>query len=127
MNTYEIGFHIIPTIEESEAEGIFSLVKTSIEKSGSIISEEKSEVMELAYSIRHLPAGSTKYNIYDKSFFSSIKFDMEEDKLKSFEEEVKGVENIFRYMIIKTVREDTRFGELEEEDGKVEEVVVKTK
>ena len=123
---YEIGFHIMPTVSEEKIGDEVAIIRSAIEKAeGMIVSESFPQMKPLAYSMeKHI---DTKKVRFDKAYFGWVKFEMSPDLIS----EVKGVadthQNILRYLIIKTVRENTmrevkeRITEEKKEKGEVSE------
>ena len=64
---------------------------------------------ELAYAITKV-AESKKYN-YDEAYFGWIKFEILVSELAKIEAALKVAKNILRYLIMKTIRENTMFSE----------------
>lgn len=103
---YEIGFHIVSTVEEEKVASEFGLIKSLIEKSGgTIISDEYPKLVELAYEIKKSIEG--KNQVFSTAYFGWIKFEMKTSNVAVFKEEVDINKNILRYLIIKTVKEST--------------------
>ncbi len=104
---YELGYHMVPTLTEEEVLNEVNALRVAIEESdGKVISEGEPERIDLAYTFVIGEGGrNTKY---DTSFFGWIKFEFDPKQLSVFEEEfVKHNKNIMRYLLIKTVAEDT--------------------
>lgn len=103
---YEVGYHILPTIEESavveEAEKIKSAV---VEKGGSVISEETPKIMNLAYDISK--SVNAKRQNYGKAYFGWIKFEAEPGVLADIKDQIDAMGSILRFIIVKTVKADT--------------------
>jgi len=103
---YEIGFHVVPTVTEEEVVFVANTVKDLIESAkGAIIMDQNPSLMDLAYSIDHIVAN--KKSIYNSAYFGWIKFQMEPEAIHSIKDGLEKNENVFRFLIIKTVKEDT--------------------
>lgn len=103
---YEIGFHIMPTVSEEKLGDEVAVIRSAIEKAeGMIVAEGFPQMRQLSYSMEKYI--DTKKVRFDKAYFGWIKFEMAPDLIA----EVKGVadihESLLRYIIIKTVRENT--------------------
>ena len=106
---YEIGYHIIPTVKEEDIEKtvgeIRKVIESSVEKTA-FIAEGAPSLMKLAYpmSVRE----GEKYTEYDRGYFGWIKFEAPASIVAVLNNALKINPNILRFVIWKTVREDTR-------------------
>src|SRR3989338_692451 len=106
---YEIGYHIIPTVKEEDIEKtvgeIRKVIESSVEKTA-FIAEGAPSLMKLAYpmSVRE----GEKYTEYDRGYFGWIKFEAPASIVAVLNNALKTNPNILRFVIWKTVREDTR-------------------
>lgn len=119
---YEIGFHLIPLVAEDEVATHVSGVKSILDKAGArVIAEEAPALTELAYTISKRIKGSRED--FDTAYFGWIKFVAEREAIKEIDEAVRATEEILRFIIVKTLQEDTRFKREEEgeEDGSDDE------
>lgn len=106
---YELGFHIIPSLSEDEVSKEFAEIKAFIEKfGGEIISEGSPKAMQLAYIMAKKQEG--KNAKFDSSFFGWVKFEAGPENAISLKEDMDLRKSILRFIIIKTVREDTSIG-----------------
>ncbi len=103
---YEIGYHIVPLVAEEGVPAKAGEVKAVIEKQkGVMIADEMPKLMPLAYTIAKTVEG--KKHIFDKAYFGWIKFEVDSAALPAIEEALKANENVLRFLLIKTVRENT--------------------
>ena len=103
---YEIGFHILPSIAPEKLAAEVSAVKEVMEKKkSSFISEDFPKLKQLSYSIRKQVQG--KYQKFNSAYFGWVKFETEPEMLLEIKKELDKNTNILRYLIIKTVRENT--------------------
>jgi ribosomal protein S6 len=106
---YEIGYHIIPTVKEEDIEKtvgeIRKVIEASVEKAG-FIAEGAPLLIKLAYpmSVRE----GEKYTEYDRGYFGWIKFEAPASAVAVLDNALKTNTNVLRFVIWKTVREDTR-------------------
>lgn len=109
LRIYEIGYHIIPTVKEEDIEKIVGEVRTVIEKAGgSFIAEGAPSLIKLSYAMKaHAGAGDKKAE-YDRGYFGWIKFEANVSIVSSLSEALRANPNFLRFIIWKTVREDTR-------------------
>ncbi len=103
---YEISFIFDNKLDESAALEKGNAIKQSIATlGGSFISEEAPYMRELAYEmIRVQNNVNVRFNV---GYFGWIKFEMEAGKVKELEKGLKLDEQIVRFLIVKTVRENT--------------------
>jgi ribosomal protein S6 len=103
---YEIGFHLIPLVSEDEVASHVSTIKSILDKAGArVISEEFPTLIELAYSISKKVQGSKES--FDSAYFGWVKFESSSEAIEEIDEAVRGFEEVLRFIIVKTLREDT--------------------
>lgn len=103
---YEAGFHVAPTVSEEDIEPIVNTIRDLIESNkGMIVSEGSPSLTNIAYSMDHIVAN--KKSIFNSAYFGWVKFQIEPESISVIKEGLENNENIFRFLIIKTVREDT--------------------
>lgn len=103
---YEMGFHILSTIPEEKLQETVSKLEDSITQNGSsIISQEFPKMRALSYDIKKRV--ETKYLTFNKAYFGWIKFEADLAVADKIKEEVASNGNILRFIIVKTVRENT--------------------
>lgn len=106
FKVYELGIHLLPSLSEADVQIEFSKIKSNIEKlDGEIISESQPKMFNLAYKIPKTLKAQKKW--YETAYFGWVKFELDSSKLAVFEKFVKELENTLRYLIVKTVRENT--------------------
>ncbi|HEY4502731.1 MAG TPA: 30S ribosomal protein S6 [Candidatus Paceibacterota bacterium] len=104
---YEIGYHILPTVGEEHLSDEVKKIKDVLEEHGGVsISEELPTLSHLAYTIIRGIGG--KREKYDTSYFGWVKFDLPMGVIVKLKEEFERNESILRFLLIRTVREDTR-------------------
>lgn len=104
---YELGYHVLPTVGDEHLAEEVQKIKETLEKHGAIfITEEFPTLLRLAYTIVRSVGG--KREKYDTSYFGWMKFDLPSGEVNKFKEDFEENESILRYIIIKTVKEDTR-------------------
>lgn len=106
---YEIGYHILPTVEGEKIEQVVQNIRTVVQEAGgNLLAEGAPQEMRLAYTMYINNQG--KNTAYDRAHFGWLKFEMTSDALAAIEEILKSDRNILRAIAFKTVREDTRAG-----------------
>ena len=103
---YEIGYLIVPGVGDEEVPVQVALMHEALEKQGSmIISEDLPTLKNLSYTMEKMSGGVKQK--YDRAYFGWIKFEMAPESAPLLKKEVDGKEEILRFMIIQTVRENT--------------------
>ena len=96
MTVYEVGYIMLPTIaEENLGEEVTLFKDMFIEKGAIFISDEYPKLMELAYEMARSIAN--KKQKFSYGYFGWVKFECNTDQN----------EKLVRYLMIKTVRENT--------------------
>lgn len=106
LGIYEVGYHIIPTIaEESLGEEVTSL-KDLLSNNGAVfVSDEYPKLIELAYEMTRSIAN--KKQKFTTGYFGWVKFECSSSQAKIIKELLDKNEKLIRYLMIKTVRENT--------------------
>lgn len=106
IEVYELGYHILPTVPEEDLQVEVSKIHTLIsDNEGVVISESNPTLKQLAFDIdKKVDTKSLKFN---KAYFGWIKFEMDRSKVLGLKNKVETLENILRFLIIKTVKENT--------------------
>jgi ribosomal protein S6 len=105
---YEVGYHIISSVAEENVPQETEKIKAIIQKEGGVVvSEDQAKLRPLAYVLKKAYAGS--YKKFDKAYFGWVKFELTEGDVTKIDEALKAVESVLRYIIIKTVKENTIF------------------
>lgn len=103
---YEVGFHLLPNIEESGVLAEFAKIKSLVEENGgSIIGEEVPKMINLAYDLSKV-IGTKKQN-FSKAYFGWIKFEAEATNITDIKSKIESLPNMLRFLIVKTVKENT--------------------
>lgn len=103
---YEISFIFDNKLDEEAALAKSNAIKQSIATlGGSFISEEAPYMRELAYEMTRVV---NNVNVrFNEGYFGWIKFELDGPSVKELEKGLKLDEQIIRYLIVKTVRENT--------------------
>jgi ribosomal protein S6 len=104
---YEVGYHIVPTVAEDKVEGEVSAIRSVIEKNGgSFIAEGAPALMKLSYEMWSREGDRNVE--HDRAYFGWIKFESTSDAAKIIETSLKQNQNVLRFILFRTVREETR-------------------
>ncbi len=103
---YEIGFHILPTVAEEKLGEEVAIIKGAIEKAGGVfISEEFPKMRDLTYVMQKYI--DTKKTSFSKAYFGWVKFELDAEAIAEIKTVLDTHANILRYIVVKTVRENT--------------------
>ena len=106
---YEIGFHIAPIVGDEKLAYEVSEIKGLLEKiKAETISEDFTRLKVLAYPLSKVISGSKK--TFKEAYFGWIKFEADAEAVTEFKNEVEKLSNVLRFLIIKTVKENTLYG-----------------
>jgi ribosomal protein S6 len=102
-NTYELAFHVLPTVAEGEVTAVVDTIKSHIAANGgTVVSEEAPARFELAYEIiKYLEGRNRKFT---SAYFGWIRFSMTADKIEALNAEITDLKEILRAMIIKLTK-----------------------
>ncbi len=128
MHVYEVGYILLPSIAENNVTDEVTAIRGMLEShDATIITEEFPKLRTLAYTMeRSLESKKQKYN---EGYFGWIKFEMPVAGIATVAQELDKKQSVLRYLIVKTVRENTLYGnklvtKKEGEEGVVEGEVI---
>jgi ribosomal protein S6 len=103
---YELGFHLLPSVAEEELSKEVAKIHSVIsELEGNLISEGVPSMRQLVYEItKKIGTKNTKFG---KAYFGWIKFEMNRANSLLLKTKMDNMENVLRFIIVKTVRENT--------------------
>lgn len=104
---YEVGYLLVPTVEEGNVPSIHGDLKDIVASTfkGEIISDEIPKMMTLAYPMLKVTANVR--NKFETAYFGWIKFTMGAEEIVELKKKLDLDPNIIRFLIIKTVKENT--------------------
>lgn len=106
---YEVGFHIVPTVSPENLPAEVDAIKAILGAHGAtIISEEFPKLRNLAYQMIKV-VGPVRHRV-DSAYFGWIKFEGPKEIVEALNKALDASEKIVRYIVIKTVRENTIYG-----------------
>lgn len=106
VKVYEIGFHITPNVAEEDVERELSPIHDIIsELGGSVISEGAPVMRPLSYEIAKKIENKTFK--FSKAYFGWVKFEIDSSKTSNITSKLEVLPNILRFILVKTVRENT--------------------
>ena len=118
LKVYELAVQIVSDIDTDAATAVFADLKAGVEKKGTVISEEAPKLRELAYTMeKHLHGKNVRYST---AYFAWVKFETNPEEIAHLDEVAKANTKVLRYIIVKTVKENTLHGHKFAAEGKRE-------
>lgn len=103
---YEVGYIMVPTIAEENLGPEITNFKDSLSKNGAVfISEEHPRFIELAYEMSR--SVNNKKQKFSNGYFGWVKFECTTSEARMIKDLLDKDEKLVRYLLIKTVRENT--------------------
>lgn len=102
-NSYELAFHVLPTVAEGEVPTVFQGLKDTITKHGGQITDEEAPArFDLAYEImKYLEGRNRKFS---SAYFGWIRFTAEPAMIAEIDETVGGTKELLRHLLIKLTK-----------------------
>jgi len=102
-NSYELAFHILPTVAEGEVSGVFESIKSLITTNGGELTDEEApERFELAYEvIKHI---DTKNRKFTSAYFGWVRFVSEAVAIEAITEGMEENAHLLRHMVLKLTK-----------------------
>jgi ribosomal protein S6 len=114
---YEVGFHIVPTVSPEHLAVEVEAVKGILGKVGAtIIGEEFPRMIPLSYPM--LKVVGPKRDYFETAYFGWVKFEAEPKAAVELKNALDLSEKVLRFLIVKTVRENTMHGHKFAKDGR---------
>ncbi len=109
FTVYEAGFLLNPTLSADETTDFVAGLRAKVEGAGGeYVAHESPKEITLQYEMsREI---NNKKTWFSGAIFGWLKFKMEPKDISIIETALKGDEKIIRYLLIKTVAENTLFG-----------------
>ena len=103
---YEIGYIMVPLIEETGIAQEVGNLKSLVEGMGAqSIAEEFPKLIDLAYEMTRIIGNKNHH--FTTGYFGWLKFELDPEKVEEIEKALKHNDKFLRYLVIKTVRENT--------------------
>ncbi len=103
LSTYELAFHVLPTVAEGEVAAVFQTLKDIIAKNGGeVTTHEEPARFDLAYEIvKYLEGRNRKFT---SAYFGWVRFTAEPAAIEAIGDQVEGVKELLRHLLIKLNR-----------------------
>ena len=106
LSIYEVGYIMVPTIAEENLGGEVTAFKDVLSENGvTFISDEYPKLIELAYVMSR--SINNKKQKFSYGYFGWVKFECNTDQAKVIKSVLDKNEKLVRFLMIKTVRENT--------------------
>ncbi len=116
LKIYELGYLLIPTLGEEDAPAVYGNIKETISAlGGQFIMDEMPKMIPLAYTMDKI-IQNVRHK-FDNAYFGWVKFEMTGDKVEVLKKKLDLDTNTLRFLITKTVRENTIAGKRFSERG----------
>lgn len=103
---YEVGYLLVPTLSEENVPAVYSSLKDLVVSlGGEIISDEMPKIISLAYVMSKVIQNLR--NKFDSAYFGWVKFEINSEKVLELKKKLDLDQNFIRFLILKTVRENT--------------------
>lgn len=103
---YEVGYLLLPYVTEDNLARETDKIKEAITLAGgAVFSEENPHMLSLAYPMYKVV--SNKKTKFESAYFGWVKFDGDPKGVAKIKKAMEAEENVLRFIIIKTVRENT--------------------
>ena len=100
MTTYELAFHVLPTVAEGEVADVFTALKKVVtDAGGSLLEEEAPQRFELAYPIVKRTEG--KNRTYRSAYFGWVRVTLQAVHVEETLAEIEARADILRALIVK--------------------------
>lgn len=101
--SYELAFHILPTVTEGEVPEVVAELKTLITAAGGEVTDEEAPAhFTLAYEIEKYLEG--RYRKFTSAYFGWMRFTLTPDKVTELVAEVDGHKRLLRHLCIRLTK-----------------------
>ncbi len=106
QQVYEVGYLLVPTITEEGISEKVDVIRKNIESvKGQIVAQGDPVLRDLAYEMSIVV--SNKKEIHGSGYFGWIKFEGDSAQVEKIDDKLKKDVEIIRFIIVKTLEEDT--------------------
>lgn len=99
---YEVGFHVVPTVEEAQVGDVVQKIRGAVEATGAeIIGEQFPAKISLAYVVERAVTG--KREKFSEAYFGWIKFAVESrEGIPALEEKLRSTKEVLRSLLVES-------------------------
>ncbi len=106
MTIYEVSYLLLPSLAQEQVPAKVASIHDAVEKAGGqVISGENGTLIDLAYPMTKVV--QTLRHKCLQGYFGWLKFELTADGIVKVKKSLDGNDDVLRYLIIKTVRENT--------------------
>ncbi|OGG47337.1 hypothetical protein A2671_01490 [Candidatus Kaiserbacteria bacterium RIFCSPHIGHO2_01_FULL_49_13] len=103
---YELGYLLVPTLEEEKIAGEAGVLKEVLQKAGGVfVAEEFPKKIPLAYAMAKEVGGKRAW--HTNAYFGWMKYELSPAAAAELANDLKENESLLRFLLIQTVREST--------------------
>jgi len=103
LATYELAYHILPTVAEGEVTTVEAELTALITKAGGAVTDtESAERFELAYDIQKYLEG--KYRNFSSAYFGWVRFTLTPKALAELTEGIEEHKLLLRYLMVRLTK-----------------------
>jgi ribosomal protein S6 len=103
LMSYELAFHVLPTVAEGEVAAVFDRIKAAIVAAGGQITNEEAPLrFDLAYEIVKFLEGRNRK--FGSAYFGWVRFTAEAAKIAEITEAVEGTKEILRHLLTRLTK-----------------------
>lgn len=101
--SYELAFHVLPTVAEGEVPSVVDIIKKHITKAGGeIFDEEVAQRFDLAYEVvKYLEGKNRKFS---SAYFGWVRFRLDAAHLAEVTEHLDSTKELLRYLTVKLTK-----------------------
>lgn len=101
--SYELAFHILPTVVEEEVPAVFEAIKAMVvKKGGEVTNEEAPERFDLAYEVeKHLEGKNRKFKT---AYFAWVRLEATPESAVAIGKDMDWNTSVLRHLLIKLTR-----------------------
>lgn len=103
LATYELAYHILPTVAEGEVPTVEAELTALITKASGVVTDtESAERFELAYDIQKYLEG--KYRNFSSAYFGWMRFTLTPKALADLTEGIEEHKSLLRYLVVRLTK-----------------------
>jgi small subunit ribosomal protein S6 len=102
-NSYELAFHVLPTVAEGEVATVFESLKDAITKHGGTVTNEEAPArIDLAYEIvKYLEGRNRKFT---SAYFGWVRFEAPAEAIDEITEALEHTKELLRHLLVKLTK-----------------------